>query len=1045
MDSGLTVLATDAVPVVAGATSVVLSNTLADLDGDFAFTASDVISATFTAGGAPINLPLSGAGTGSPPSVSFAPLPTGGTVTLTYRAYSGDLVVSATFTMASPLTYFEARATFGEGNWSGKIPRDSGIALPTPSANGFYDSSDLRVVVDGKTLSSADYTYNLFGPEAHLLRITSVTAQNTPNASAANVVVSYKFTEFDGTLFGGSIATPFGTVTASAGPTFFLQQAIPVLAATSLVGFADPPGTVRLATLNLNAVVKITFQYDAVDAVAEVVTVSTPTAVAVGRARSPTGVETAPTSNNFIFKAALMSLDDINTIEATIALNPNLSIAGLVAAVPATGGLNFRVNNIATSAFNGLGLASTSSASAFAELLVPIRDGETLTVTYVDADAGAGAAATLTKVATIDLGPPTITLDQPTDNGFAGAVGTIQATISDAGAGLKLIDVVGNLRTNPQVIGNVVASSALASAPQYSLSQTPISLAPIPEGRTLVWVGNTLANGVIRDAVGNEPRGSGAPQLSDPAATRGTSANPFEFTVDKAAPTLSGARTGGKLDTDPTSATVDEIIPDSTARNAITVELDLGIAGAPVDEASVSPTDFQVTADGLALPLAGVIVGKVPTIAPTTQKLLLVLGNELPTGALPEIRLAGTISDKASNDQTNVTIPANNVFDGLAPLVTVTISGDAHSRPISRDQVVIVVDASEPGVISGTARYVTASGDNTLGEDGAPGTIACGRIICGRALAFTSTGTNMWEAIVSINSITSVAEASGMVNVRILVTDAAGNAGTAGLADPDGTSLPGGRIESNALLFEFDNRLNDGVSVPALIFVLNPGPTITINFDAEGNEYAVRSGDITINVDDHPRVDLTKAILTLPDGSTGDVLANFQRTDLNSYVLKDISLPTGDYTLTVKAEDMLGNNCTCFPIVPGGSTLPTDFVFPFVVTPELQLNTVQGRVLLQGRDTSLGAFVVVGDAVKFVEPGGNFNIDLILGTHDVALMAPGYLSVTFTGVEVGAATVVLPPVTLAYGDANGDGAIDVRDLSTQAANLGKTSTTIPVP
>ena len=83
--------------------------------------------------------------------------------------------------------------------------------------------------------------------------------------------------------------------------------------------------------------------------------------------------------------------------------------------------------------------------------------------------------------------------------------------------------------------------------------------------------------------------------------------------------------------------------------------------------------------------------------------------------------------------------------------------------------------------------------------------------------------------------------------------------------------------------------------------------------------------------------------------------------------------------------------------------------------------------------------------VKFVEPGGNFNIDLILGTHDVALMAPGYLSVTFTGVEVGAATVVLPPVTLAYGDANGDGAIDVRDLSTQAANLGKTSTTIPVP
>ena len=184
--------------------------------------------------------------------------------------------------------------------------------------------------------------------------------------------------------------------------------------------------------------------------------------------------------------------------------------------------------------------------------------------------------------------------------------------------------------------------------------------------------------------------------------------------------------------------------------------------------------------------------------------------------------------------------------------------------------------------------------------------------------------------------------------------------------------------------------------------------------------------------------------LTFHDGRTGDVLTDFVKTDPNSFVLNGTGLATGDYILTVNAEDMLGNNCTCVPIVPGGATVPTAFVFHFVVTPELQLGTVQGQVLLQGRDSSLGAFVV-GETAHFVDTGGNFSIDLLLGTHDVVLMAPGYLSVTFAGVQVGANIVVLPPVTLAYGDANGDGVNDVRDLSTQAANLGKTSTTLAAP
>ena len=678
------------------------------------------------------------------------------------------------------------------------------------------------MVVDGKTLSSADYTFNLFGPEAHLLRITSVAAANVPNAASQNVVVSYKFTEFDGSLFGSSIPTPFGTVTATSGPTFATQQAIPVVSATSLAGFTDPPGSVRLSTFDLSTVVKISFEYDAIDRVTEIATVSTPTAIGANKARRPTGIKTGLNSNTFTFKVALLTIAEINTIDTTIAglFPPNDTVAGLVAALPATGGFNAKINTVATNSVVGLGLLGTSPASAFADLLVPIRNGETLTVSYTDAN----PAAVITKEAAIDLTPPTITLDQPQDRGFAGSFATIQVTIADAGAGLRLVDVVDNLRTNPQVIGNIVESSTLASAAQYSLSQTPIAAAPIPEGNTRLWVGDTPASGVVRDAVGNEPRGSGAALASDTTSgTRGTSGNPFEFRVDQSPPTLLSARTGGKPETDPTSPRVNEIVADRTARNAITVEFDLGGGGAPIDPASVSSGDFQVTGDGIAFPVIEVIVGATLSGDPTRQNLLLRLEEELPTGAHPDVRLAGSISDLAGNTLANVSVLPQNVIDGLAPVVTAAITGDAHSRPISRDEVVITVTGSEPGTITGTARYVAGSGDQTLGEDTGPGTAACGRAVCSKTLSFTSTGTNSWTSTVKINSITSVAVASGLVNVRIVVTDFSGNAGAAGLADPDGTFPRATAVmDPRALVFEFDNLLNGGVSDPEKIFVLSP-------------------------------------------------------------------------------------------------------------------------------------------------------------------------------------------------------------------------------
>ena len=924
------------------------------------------------------------------------------TITTTYLRYSATLVAATTLTMASALTDAEAKATAG---WNGKIPRDSGLAQATAGANGAYSSGDITVVVDGRTLSSGDYIYNVTGAEAHLLRIDNVTAQNIPNAAANNIIVGYKSSEFDGTLVGTSINTPFGTVTATAGPNITTQESIPVFRARSLTGLAGQAraGTVRLNTADLNTVVVITFPYDKTDTAKKLASVSTPTAVGAGKSRSPDGTESGPNTNKFEFKVALLTVDDINSIDTGVSglTAPNTTIADLVGALAFTGSFNTRIGSIATGA-SGLALDATSAASAFAALLVPIRDGETVTITYNDADAGAGAVAAVTKTATVDLKAPTITIDKPTDKSFAGAQSTLQITINDGGAGLKLTDVTNALRTSPQVSGNIVASSTLASTNEYSLSQTAQTAAPIPEGKTTVWAGDPN-NDRIKDAVGNEPKGSGAAP-TDSSATRGTRANPFAFTVDKAAPTLLSARTGGKVETDPTSARVNEIVADDKAKDAITVLLDLGIGGAPVDADSVSPADFEVTTNP-TLTVIDVIVGATLSGDATKQNILLRLEQELATDAKPVVKLVGTLSDQAANDQTNVTLSDQKVVDALRPVLTASIAGDSSSNPVSRDQVIISVSSTEAGTITGTARYVAGSGDQTLGEDTGPGAVACGRTVCGKTLSFTSIGTNEWTSTVKINTITSVAVASGLVNVRLTVTDDSGNAGTAGLGDPDGTTKRATAvIDSKSLVFEFDNKLNNGVSTPNNIFVLSPetgttndhktdtaAPFITVEFKGEANEYAVvttgaASGGIvntgeSIKVDTHSDVDLTSAVMTMPDGTTKvDMLTDFKRSAANRFVMRAKDLALGNYTMMVQAKDSQGNvSAKDVPTAPGKTTSVESFKFTFTVTerakytvrlvPGLNLVSVPGRPANTDINSVIGADDPI-DLITTYHPNG---------------------------------------------------------------------------
>ena len=111
-----------------------------------------------------------------------------------------------------------------------------------------------------------------------------------------------------------------------------------------------------------------------------------------------------------------------------------------------------------------------------------------------------------------------------------------------------------------------------------------------------------------------------------------------------------------------------------------------------------------------------------------------------------------------------------------------------------------------------------------------------------------------------------------------------------------------------------------------------------------------------------------------------------------------------------------------------------------------ELGHIRGVIQLEEQDSSIGAHVIVGGRTFFAQEDGAFDATVPMGDYDMEVRAPGYVPVRVTGIRLGiGGEVNIPEFTLPFGDANGDGRIDILDLSIAAGNFGATIEELPQP
>ncbi len=293
-----------------------------------------------------------------------------------------------------------------------------------------------------------------------------------------------------------------------------------------------------------------------------------------------------------------------------------------------------------------------------------------------------------------------------------------------------------------------------------------------------------------------------------------------------------------------------------------------------------------------------------------------------------------------------------------------------------------------------------------------------------------------------------------------------------GIEVPDGPVIQGNTVEitvtvanlsSVKAMFEvglvfFQSEDQGGLADEETVEIEAGADTeITLFWDtseAAPGDYSLRAGAMLVGVEDvdllrflastttitvlSPQIILGKAGLGFPDASFGGMLAPAAVETSSSPVRRVFII--GHEAKRRYASKLPG---IITALAPHTNLFTANAQAAFGSGIGLQnpfeLGEIRVKVHLQERQSSLGAYVTVGSRIFFAEADGNCNVMVPMGVYDLTIRAPGYVSARVPGVRLGVGeAMTVPELTLPFGDSNGDGRIDILDLSIAAGNFGAT-------
>ena len=673
------------------------------------------------------------------------------TITTTYLRYNSVQVAATILTIASALSVAEANSAWGPN----KLPRDSGIGLATPAKDGAYTGDDFVLVVDNVTVPVGSYTFDF---STKLVTITTGPTPNAAansvsiryqyseydTATPANTPIS---------LAGSTVKVGATLATATSAKTIdTVNNTAGTIALGSTIGAGNNAAVIIFTYDVQESVIKIaklsTPTSDVQNKSRELTGVETSATsnsfsfkMALFTLADLTKIETAAAKAG-VTTIALLTADagigaaldtKINAAAVGLGLNGGSSDdAFLALTMPISDGETL------TASYKDADPASTKTDAALLDLTAPritsIRPATALTnslahvfeVEVEDAPGGVASAAGM-AIADIDI----LVTQFENDGSVVNAVVPIQQAAPTNTFRLNHAQVFfleGKVRfwvTVQDRVGNIPVFAGLnavdgagdpanpATRPRspfsFTIDNVPPTLAPVDPVKSGGKLDVRLATPPSGTHTPATPTGDSSTILTDFAASFITAGVAVGDKVDNLTDKSSGtitARTATTVTVGSLTAGIDNkwqngdayeisnpglgnVIDSATARNNVRVNFDLGVGGAGLDTVNPLGTDFSLKIGVTPLTITKAEIGA------NGSGILLTLANELPTDATPSFEIVSTvIADKAGNLVAKTTNSVAAV-DGLAPVLTVQVLGEASSRPVSRQQVTISVISSE--------------------------------------------------------------------------------------------------------------------------------------------------------------------------------------------------------------------------------------------------------------------------------------------------------------------------------------------------------------